>query len=143
MTLVNKFNKYFSKQAKLAVLGYVLLSIAFFLPVKDPENPHRKYNLTERALSFIVMLLPITVSIYTINCMVVGTANGGMPCNYLAWINSVSVFFWCVLVLGFTLMLLNVSKKSAEKFTSCNNKEKFQYGPSGELVSAPVKRPDE
>lgn len=125
MTLVKQFNKYFSKQAKLAVLGYALLSLAFFLPVKDPENPTQKYNLPERALSFLVMLLPITVSVYTINCMVVGTANGGMPCNVLAWLNSVSVFLWCVLVLVFTLMLLNVSKKPMENFGSCGTKEKF------------------
>ena len=118
MSLVDKFNKYFSKQAKLAVVGYALLSIAFFLPVKDPADPLREYNLSERVLSFLVMLLPNTVSVYTINCMVVGTANGGLPCNLLAWLNGISVFVWCVLVLIFTLLLLN-SSKTAEKFGGC------------------------
>jgi|TARA_B110000259_G_C14013847_1_gene400559 hypothetical protein len=122
MSLVKEFNKYFSNQAKLAVLGYALLSLAFFLPVKDPMNPEQEYNIAERALSFIIMLLPITVSVYTINCMVVGTANGGMPCNVLAWLNSVSVFLWCVLVLVFTLMLLNTSNKPAENFSTCESK---------------------
>ena len=118
MNLVDKFNKYFSNQAKLAVVGYALLSIAFFLPVKDPKDPLREYNLSERVLSFLVMLLPITVSVYTINCMVVGTANGGLPCNLLAWLNGLSVFVWCVLVLIFTLLLLN-GANTAEKFGNC------------------------
>lgn len=120
MKLVNDFNKYFSKQAKLAIVGYALLAISFFLPVKDPENPHQKYNLTERALSFVVMLLPMIVSVYTINCMVVGKANGGMPCNVLAWLNGLSVLVWSVLVLIFTIMLLNnsnVAVTEVEKFT--------------------------
>ena len=125
MTLVKKFNQYFSNQAKLAVLGYALLSLAFFLPVRDPMAPEQKYNLPERALSFIVMLLPITVSVYTINCMVVGKAKGGMPCNVLAWLNSISVFLWCGLVLIFTLLLLNSSNKAPEKFGSCGTKEDF------------------
>lgn len=125
MTLVKKFNQYFSNQAKLAVLGYALLSLAFFLPVKDPLAPEQEYNLPERVISFLVMLLPITVSVYTINCMVVGKANGGMPCNVLAWLNSVSVFLWCVLVLIFTLLLLNSSKKATEEFGSCGTKEEF------------------
>lgn len=108
MKLVEQFNKYFSKQAKLAVLGYALLSIAFFLPVNMPEEEERApYNLTERVVSFLVMLIPITISVYTINCMVVGTASGGMPCNLLAWLNSLSVFLWSSLVLLFTLLLLN------------------------------------
>lgn len=122
MTLVNEFNRYFSKQAKLAVLGYALLAVAFFLPVKDPANPNKEYNLTERALSFFVILLPMAVSVYTINCMVKGTANGGMPCNVLAWLNGLSVLVWSVLVLGFTLMLLNSSNVVVtEKYAGCRS----------------------
>jgi predicted neutral ceramidase superfamily lipid hydrolase len=120
MELVNKFNKYFSKQAKLAILGYVLLSIAFFLPINNAEEEHIKYNLTERMGSFLTMLLPISISVYTINCMVVGVSSGGMPCNVLAWVNSLSVVVWSTLVLLFTLMLLNTTN-NVEKY-SCKKK---------------------
>ena len=34
MNLMKNFNKYFSNQAKLAMLGYLLLSISFFIPIK-------------------------------------------------------------------------------------------------------------
>ena len=161
MTLVKQFNKYFSKQAKLAVLGYALLSLAFFLPVKDPENPTQKYNLPERALSFLVMLLPITVSVYTINCMVVGVSDGGIPCNILAWLNSLSIFVWAFIILLGTLMLLNTTAKpvvekegfgncgtkeefsncgTKEEFSNCGTKEEFAYGGSGEGMGAPLEK---
>jgi len=125
MALKQRFNKYFSNQAKLALVGYALLSISFFLPVNNPNEPPQEYNLSERLLSFIVMLLPITISVYTINCMVVGTERGGMPCNVLAWLNSASVFVWCGLILLFTLLLLNSNGKGngngngTEQFSSC------------------------
>jgi len=122
MSLVKEFNKYFSNQAKLAVLGYALLSLAFFLPVKDPMNPEQEYNIAERALSFIIMLLPITVSVYTINCMVVGVKNGGLPCTVLAWLNSASVFIWSSLILLFTVVLLvNGTSKNTYLKTSGNS----------------------
>jgi succinate dehydrogenase hydrophobic anchor subunit len=122
MTLMKNLNKYFSTQAKVAIVGYILLSIAFFVPVKTPEEKEIKYNLSERVLSFIVMLIPIAISVYTINCMVVGVSDGGIPCNVLAWLNSLSVFVWSFIILLGTLMLLKntkVSNETTEGFSKC------------------------
>lgn len=118
MTLIKNLNKYFSTQAKVAIVGYILLSIAFFVPVKTPEEKEIKYNLSERVLSFIAMLIPIAISVYTINCMVVGVSDGGIPCNVLAWLNSLSVFVWSFIILLGTLMLLKKTNK-AEGFSNC------------------------
>ena len=129
MKLVKNFNSYFSTQAKLAMVGYALLAIAFFLPVKTPEETVVKYNLKERVLSFLTVLIPIVISVYTINCMVVGVSSGGFPCTLLAWLNSLSVFIWSFLVLLFTLMLLNTTTPESapteqpEKFSNCALKD--------------------
>ena len=61
------------------------------------------------------MLLPIVISVYTINCMVVGVSDGGIPCNLLAWLNSLSVFVWSFIILLGTLMLLNTTKPEVKK----------------------------
>lgn len=149
MTMKN-FNKYFTNQAKLAMVGYALLSIALFIPIRNPEEEQMEYNLTERILSFVVMLLPIIVSVYTINCMVVGVSKGGIPCNLLAWLNSLSVFVWCFIILLGTLMLLNTTKPvvrnegfdnchNKEGFDNCYNKEGFAYGKqNGGGMGAPL-----
>ena len=129
MKLVKNFNSYFSTQAKLAMVGYALLAIAFFLPVKTPEETVVKYNLKERVLSFLTVLIPIVISVYTINCMVVGVSSGGFPCTLLAWLNSLSVFIWSFLVLLFSLMLLNTTTPEAaptdqpEKISNCALKD--------------------
>ena len=128
MTLMKNFNKYFSDQAKLAMVGYALLSIDLFIPIKTPEEVQMEYNLSERVLSFVVMLLPIIVSVYTINCMVVGVSDGGIPCNILAWLNSLSIFVWAFIILLGTLMLLNTTSKPVvekEEFSNCHTKEEF------------------
>ena len=142
MNLMKKFNSYFSNQAKLAMLGYLLLSISFFIPVRTPEEKEMKYNVSERVLSFVVMLLPIVISVYTINCMVVGVSDGGVPCNLLAWLNSLSVFVWSFIILLGTLMLLNTTSSVAPKedFSNCNNREDFAYGGSSGSMSAPIKK---
>ena len=151
MSLMKNFNKYFSNQAKLAMLGYLILSISFFIPIKTPEEKEFKYNLSERVLSFVVMLFPIIISVYTINCMVVGVSDGGIPCNLLAWLNSLSVFVWSFIILLGTLMLLNTTTPVVpkekfsncdmkEEFSNCDMKEKFVYGGSSGNMGSSIKK---
>lgn len=108
------FNKkYFSTQAKIAVVGYILLILAILVPVPnnslDKTNDH--YNLGERIICILGLMIPMAISVYTINCMVKGISKGGMPCTVLAWLNSLSVVVWCALVLILTLILLLKNKK--------------------------------
>lgn len=110
--MMNKnLNKYFSLQAKVAIVGYLILIIAILVPLPEPHlknnNMKKPYNLGERLVSIIGLLVPMIISIYTINCMVKGSSKGGMPCTVLAWLNSISVLVWASLVLILTLLLLN------------------------------------
>jgi hypothetical protein len=97
-----KIPDYFSRQAQVAMLGYVVLAVAILLPVNIEKE---EYNLSERVISLLMMLLPMVVSIYTINCLVRGSSKGGLPCDVLAWLNSGSILVWSVLVLVLTLLL--------------------------------------
>lgn len=104
-------NKYFSLQAKVAIVGYLILIGAILVPLPEPQlknnNMKKPYNLGERLVSILGLLVPMIISIYTINCMVKGSSKGGMPCTVLAWLNSISVLVWASLVLILTLLLLN------------------------------------
>jgi hypothetical protein len=118
MSTLAKLDKYLSRQAKMAVLGYGLLALALFLPlnqvnVATPEGGEMMvdtpYNLKERIASLIFMSIPVIVSVLTINCIAVGSSKGGIPCTVLSWLNALSVFVWCSLV--FLLAILLVSKR--------------------------------
>lgn len=97
-----KVPTYFSTQAQVAMLGYVVLAVAIMLPVNIEKE---EYNLTERIVSLLMMVLPMVVSVYTINCLVKGSSKGGVPCDVLAWLNSGSILVWSVLVLVLTLLI--------------------------------------
>ena len=97
-----KIPKYFSRQAQVAMLGYLVLAVAILLPI---NLNIKEYNLSERILSLLMMLLPMIVSVYTINCLVTGSSKGGMPCDVLAWLNSGSILVWSILVLILTLLM--------------------------------------
>jgi hypothetical protein len=97
-----KVPTYFSTQAQVAMLGYIILAVAIMLPVNIEKE---EYNLTERVVSLLMMLLPMVVSIYTINCLVKGSSKGGLPCDVLAWLNSSSILVWSILVLVLTLLI--------------------------------------
>ena len=84
---------YFSEQAKVAMVGYSLLSIAYFIELFK-ENK----NIDYRIANYFISLIPIVISIYTINCIVLGVNKGGLPCNVLSWINSVSILVCSVLI---------------------------------------------
>ena len=124
-------NKYFSLQAKVAIVGYLILIGAILVPLPEPHlknnNMKKPYNLGERLVSILGLLIPMVISIYTINCMVKGSSKGGMPCTVLAWLNSISVLVWASLVLILTLLLLNNGSKNVniEQYTGYGDNSLF------------------
>ncbi len=96
--------KNLSKQAKYALVGYVILIVALFLPynITDDEND-KNYYLKDRIIYVLVLLIPVFISVFTINCMVKGTAATG--CGTLSWIHAIAVFVWGLLVLFSALYL--------------------------------------
>ncbi len=105
--------KNLSKQATLALVGYIILILSVFLPYKlsDEENDNN-YYLKERIIYSIIMLIPIFISVFTINCMVTGASTKG--CGPLSWINAILVFIWALLVFLFSFKLM---KSSVEDFS--------------------------
>lgn len=118
-----KVPKYFSRQAQVAMLGYVVLAVAILLPVNLEKE---EYNLTERVVSLLMMLLPMVVSIYTINCLVKGSSKGGLPCDVLAWLNSGSILVWSILVLVLTLLIY--ANNDVEGFRRYSVKHSHPFG---------------
>ena len=95
-----------SLQGKITLLAYSIIMISFFIPLKGDRSIDKKLALS------IVMLIPISISIYSINCLVKGSKwKFGLGCNVLAWINSLSV-----LVSAVILILINLNKNNIEGF---------------------------
>ena len=95
-----------SLQGKITLLAYCIIMISFFIPLKGDRSIDKKLALS------IVMLIPISISIYSINCLVKGSKwKFGLGCNVLAWINSLSV-----LVSAVILILINLNKNNIEGF---------------------------
>jgi uncharacterized membrane protein len=108
--------KNLSKQATLALIGYIILILSVFLPYKlsDDEND-KNYYLKERVIYSFIMLVPIFISIFTINCMVTGSSTKG--CGTLSWLNAGAVFIWALLVFIFSFKLM---KTGVEDFANDN-----------------------
>ena len=98
--LVGAAPKMLSSQAWLAVIGYSLVAVAVLLPIKGSKDPKNQpeYNLADRLLVILAMLIPMALSVYTINCLVMGSS--GMWCDKWSWLNAALVFIWSVLIFG-------------------------------------------
>jgi hypothetical protein len=121
-----KIPTYFSTQAQVAMLGYVILAVSIMLPVNIEKE---EYNLTERVVSLLMMVLPMVVSVYTINCLVKGSSKGGLPCDVLAWLNSGSILVWSVLVLVLTLLIYSNGGNDLESFKERRKKSWWPFRP--------------
>jgi hypothetical protein len=93
-----------STQAQYALFGYVLVLIAIFLPAKPTtaEETARGYDLPKRLIALVILLLPIALSVYTINCLVVG------QCSIWSWVNAILVFLWSLLIFGVSIYAMFV-----------------------------------
>jgi hypothetical protein len=122
--------KNLSKQASFAVIGYIILLLSIFIPYNISNTPEKyEYNFKERFKYSLLLLLPIALSILTINCMVTG--NSIKACGVLSWINSIIVFGWAFLIFLLTFTLVNnkkipdyieIDEKEIKNVNKVNNK---------------------
>jgi len=87
-----------SVQAKTTLVAYVILMMSFLVPLDGDKSIGKKIAL------ILVMLIPIVLAVYTVNCLVTGSEGKlGLGCNVLAWINSISILLCCTLILLFNM----------------------------------------
>ena len=87
-----------TRPALLAAVAYLVLAFAVLLPLDnnkncDPNVDPTCYNFGRRFLTLILMLIPIGLSIYSIQCMTVG------KCYVWSWVNSLFIALWVLLFL--------------------------------------------
>jgi hypothetical protein len=92
-----------SPPALVALVGYALLVIMVLLPINMYvwDNSRRayvkqRYDFFQRLLLVILLCFPFLLSIYSVNCMVVG------DCRLWSWIVAIATLLWALLVLGTT-----------------------------------------
>lgn len=87
-----------SMPAVIALIAYIVLALVIMLPFEFPVTDERtgevvivKYNFMERLIVLVLLLIPVGLSVYTINCMMMGN------CKTWSYIVSIISVFWVVL----------------------------------------------
>ena len=96
-----------SKPAYIAAVSYlVLVLVILFSPASawmQGDDVQKPPSFANKLWSILFMLIPIALSIYSINCFVVG------GCVVWSWINAISVLLWVLLLV---LVLVLGSKRA-------------------------------
>jgi hypothetical protein len=83
-----------SPQAKAATVGYLLLLASVIASIvtanKAEKNGAAKLSEVEIAIMVLLIVIGYILSIFSINCMVVGN------CDVWAWVNSIIVFVFAI-----------------------------------------------
>lgn len=94
-----------SKPAMLAAVAYLVMAFVILLPLGATGSEAGKPTpaLGKRIMTLVLMLIPIGLSIYSINCMVVG------KCVIWSWVNSIIIAAWVLLFL--VAMVLSTERR--------------------------------
>ena len=83
----------------VTLIGYAILMVLVLLPVnmqtyneKTGEYVQQPYSFTSRLLIVLLLLFPFLLSVYSVNCMVVG------DCNLWSWVVALLTLLWAVVV---------------------------------------------
>lgn len=93
-----------TRPAIIASIAYLILGFMILLPFPvnstplDDDRRPAKYNFGYRVLVLIIMLIPIGLSIYSINCMMVGR------CVVWSYIQAIAIALWVMLFVVATLL---------------------------------------
>lgn len=87
-----------TRPAIIAFFAYLVLAFMIMLPLPSNEYPGRKYHFGYRLLVLFIMLIPIGLSLYSINCMMVG------KCVIWSYVQSIAIVLWVMLFVLATLL---------------------------------------
>ena len=105
--MMSKVNKMFSAvdglritgPALVALIGYAILVFIVLLPVdmysyddKSDKYVKQRYNFPYRLLIALLLLFPFLLSVYSVNCMMVGN------CVAWSWIVAVITILWAAII---------------------------------------------
>lgn len=107
-----------TRPAYIAFVAYLLMAIVILLPFNikptlDPNNETEistKYVFAQRLFLVLMMVIPFALSVYSINCFVVG------KCWTWSYIHAVLVVVW---VLLFLLGTVISSQSQIELYSNC------------------------
>jgi hypothetical protein len=87
-----------STPAIISLIAYIVLALVIILPFEFPVTDERtgevvvvKYDIVERLIVLLLLLIPVALSVYTINCMISGN------CVLWSYIISLISVFWVIL----------------------------------------------
>ena len=96
---------FLSTPAVIALVSYLVLALIIILPFEIPVKDDNtgqivvlKYNFVERLLVLLLMTLLIVLSIYSINCMVVGN------CELLSYLIAFLTVIWVAIMVVMAFM---------------------------------------
>lgn len=100
-------NKMLSTPAYVASIAYlVLLVIILLTPGVTSTAATPSSTFGSRVMFVIFMLIPIALSVYSINCYVIG------GCYVWSWLNVVGIVIW-VLLFGLSILSFHSARKNA------------------------------
>jgi hypothetical protein len=102
-----------STPAIISLIAYIVLALVIILPFEFPVTDERtgevvvvKYDIVERLIVLLLLLIPVALSVYTINCMMSGN------CVLWSYIISLISVFWVILfVISAFVYTMRKSKK--------------------------------
>ena len=103
--MVSAAGFHIEKPTFIAAVAYIVLAFMILLPLNIGEldkkyESNKTYNLQYRLFLVLIMLIPIGLSLYSINCMVSG------KCMLWSYINAIFICIW-VLIFVIAAILAN------------------------------------
>jgi hypothetical protein len=99
-----------STPAIIAAIAYAIMCFVILLPIQ-PKNQDTKVNTNFgiRLLMVIILLIPFALSVYSINCMMVG------DCVIWSYIQAIMIALWVLLFIVLTLLAYSATENKPQK----------------------------
>lgn len=98
-----------TKPALIAAISFAIFAFILLLPITpktaDGEPPAEKVTFGTRLFIVILLLIPFALSVYSINCMMVG------DCVIWSYIQAIMIALWVLFVIVSVLMAMSVVEK--------------------------------
>jgi fumarate reductase subunit D len=96
---------YLTVPALVTLIGYIILAVLLLIPFDmyawddtKGEYVRYKYDIAQRLFLLVLLLFPLLLAVYSVNCFVVG------KCHVLSWLVAGLTLLWAIIVITLAII---------------------------------------
>lgn len=132
-----------TKQSKYASIAIFFTILLICLAILFMNTDHPIGHRIAFVIVIVLMAIPsIALSLFELTCIVTGSSKNNKACSWYAWVVTVLIIMYCVIIAYYTINFFLTYKTATEKIIVNNNSKKINSADAENIAKNMMHNPE-